>query len=146
MTTVSTSALVPYTPESMFSLVADVERYPDFLPWCSGACVHERSSSEVTASLEVSRGPLRKTFTTLNQMQAPRAIQLSLVEGPFKALRGGWHFSSMGKAGCKVQFELEFEFANQLVGRLLGPVFDEIAATMISSFCSRARELYGPQS
>lgn len=144
MTTVSRSALVPYTAQNMFVLVADIERYPDFLPWCSGAQVHARSSDEVTASLEVSKGPLRKSFTTLNRMRAPTAIELSLVDGPFKRLRGEWRFSSLGDAGCKVELELEFEFANRIMGRALGPLFNEIAATMVDSFCDRARELYEP--
>jgi ribosome-associated toxin RatA of RatAB toxin-antitoxin module len=140
--TVSRSALVPYAASDMFTLVADVEKYPGFLPWCRSARVRSPGEDTVEASLEIGKGPIRKTFTTRNVMTRDSRIDMELVDGPFKHLQGCWQFLSLDGAGCRIQLELEFELANGVLRRTLGPIFSEIANTMVDAFCLRAKELY----
>ena len=127
----------------MFSLVADIERYPRFLPWCRSATVHDRTPTVVTASLEVARGPFKKSFTTRNRMLDPERIDIELVDGPFSRLDGQWSFDAVAAQRCKVGFEMRFEISNRVVARVLAPVFEEIAKTMVDAFHGRAREVYG---
>ena len=141
--TVTKSAHVPYAASDMFSLVADVEKYPGFLPWCRGARVRAPGEDTVEASLEIGRGPIRKTFTTRNVMTPDSRIDMELVDGPFKHLQGCWRFLALPGSGCRVELELEFELANALLRRTLGPLFSEIADSMVDAFCLRAKELYG---
>ena len=137
------SADVPFPPQDMFSLVADIERYPRFLPWCRSATVHTRTPTEVTASLEIARGPFRKSFTTRNRMTDPERIDIALVDGPFSHLAGHWRFEGMAPRSCKVGFEMRFEVSNRTLGRILAPLFEEIAKTMVDAFCRRAHQVYG---
>ena len=141
--TVSRSALVPYRARDMYELVADVERYPGFLPWCRSASVHGSAPDTVEASLEIGRGPIRKTFTTRNVMTPGTRIDMHLVDGPFKHLQGCWQFVAMDDSGCKVALDLEFELSNAILRKTFGPVFHEIANTLVEAFCRRAGELYG---
>ena len=127
----------------MFSLVADIERYPNFLPWCRSATVHARAPTEVTASLEIARGPLRKSFTTRNRMIDPERIDIELVDGPFSRLDGYWSFETIAERQCKVGFEMRFEIANRVLARVLAPLFEEIARTMVDAFSRRAHQVYG---
>lgn len=141
--TVSRSALVPYAASDMYALVADVERYPGFLPWCRGARILEPGEDAIEARLEIGRGPLSKSFTTRNVMTRDSRIDIELVDGPFKHLQGSWQFQPLDGAGCRVLLDLEFELSNVVLRRTLGPLFNEMANTMVDVFCRRARELYG---
>ncbi|NIM28697.1 MAG: hypothetical protein GTO67_05355 [Gammaproteobacteria bacterium] len=140
---VSRSALVPYAASAMYALVADVEEYPQFLPWCRGVRVVQPGEKSVEARLEIGRGPLRKAFTTRNVMTRDARIDIELVDGPFRHLQGRWQFISVDGSACRIVFDLEFELANPLLRRTLGPLFSEIADTMVDAFCRRARHLYG---
>lgn len=141
--TVSRSALVPYAAGQMFALVADIEKYPGFLPWCRKACVRAPGEDTVEASLEIGRGPIRKTFTTRNVMTRDTRIDIGLVDGPFKRLQGCWKFIALdGGAGCRIVLDLEYELSNALLRRTLGPLFNEITNSMVDAFCRRAHELY----
>ncbi len=127
----------------MFALVADIEKYPGFLPWCRNARVRAPGEDTVEASLEIGRGPIRKTFTTRNVMTRDTRIDIGLVDGPFKRLRGCWKFITLdGGAGCRIVLHLEYELSNALLRRTLGPLFDEITNGLVDAFCRRARELY----
>ncbi len=137
------SALVPYAAEQMFRLVDRVEEYPQFLPWCASADVHERSHEQVLASIEIAKGPVRKRFTTRNRLEEGTRIDIALVDGPFRRLGGHWRFMPLGGEGCKVELDLDFELSSGLLRRLLGPIFSEIANTMVDAFCRRADEVYG---
>jgi len=143
MTSISKSALVPYTPAQMFALVDDIEAYPAFLPWCRGARVLSRTDDEVKATIELSKGGVEKAFTTCNRNQKDKMIEMRLVEGPFKHLEGFWRFDALGDEGCKVSFDLEFEFASRMLGMVVGPVFSQIANSLVDSFHKRAVEVYG---
>ena len=140
---VSRSALVPYAASEMYALVADVEKYPGFLPWCRKACVRAPGEDAVEASLEIGRGPIRKTFTTRNVMIPGSRIDIGLIDGPFKHLQGCWQFMSLDGTGSRIALHLEFELSNALLRRTLGPVFSEIANSMVDAFCRRAKDLYG---
>jgi len=141
--TVSRSAFVPYAASKMYALVADVEKYPGFLPWCRAARVRTPGEETVEASLEIGRGPIRKTFTTRNVMIRDSRIDIGLIDGPFKHLQGCWQFMTLDGEGSRIVLNLEFEFSNALLRRTLGPLFSEIANTMVDAFCRRAKELYG---
>ena len=140
---VSRSAFVPYAASKMYALVADVEKYPGFLPWCRTARVRAPGEETVEASLEIGRGPIRKTFTTRNVMTRDSRIDIGLIDGPFKHLQGCWQFMSLDGEGSRIVLNLEFELSNALLRRTLGPLFNEIANTMVDAFCRRAKQLYG---
>ena len=142
MTVIERSALVPFSTAEMFALVADVGSYSRFLPWCRRATVHEQDESQMRASLEVAKGPFNKSFTTRNSLVPHEAIKIELVEGPFRRLNGEWRFEALGDAGCKVSLRLRFEFTSRLMTATLGPVFNEIAGTMVGAFSRRAAEVY----
>lgn len=143
MPTINRSALVPYTPREMFALVDDVGAYPQFLPWCKNARVLSRDEDEVRASLDLARGGFEKSFTTCNRLQKNKMIEMRLVEGPFRHLDGFWRFDPIGGQGCKVSLDLDFEFSNKIVGMAFGPVFNQIANTLVDSFCKRAVDVFG---
>ncbi|MFQ5470821.1 MAG: type II toxin-antitoxin system RatA family toxin [Gammaproteobacteria bacterium] len=143
MTNINRSALVPYTTHEMFTLVDDVESYPDFLPWCKSSTVWSRDDDEVKASVELSKGRLNKTFTTRNRLQKDKIIEMRLVEGPFNVLEGFWRFDSMGELGSKVTLDLEYDFSSKILKLTVGPVFNQIANTLVDAFCERAVVIYG---
>lgn len=143
MTSISKSALVPYSPAEMFALVDDIERYPEFLPWCSGTRILARSDDEVRATIALSKSGVDKTFTTCNRNQKNKMIEMRLVEGPFKHLQGYWRFDPLGEDGCKVSFDLEFEFSSRVLGMVVGPVFNQVANSLVDSFHKRALNVYG---
>lgn len=133
------SALVARVPERLYQLVQDVERYPEFVPGCTGAQVLERSEHDMVARLAVRRGPLRTEFTTRNELDPGRAVHMRLVEGPFRALEGHWQFTPVASNGCRIDFSLRFQFANTLKSMLLDPLFEEIAAQLVRAFVARAQ-------
>ena len=143
MTAISKSALVPYSPAEMFALVDDIERYPEFLPWCSAARVLSRSDDEVRATLALSKSGVDKSFTTCNRNQKNKMIEMRLEEGPFKLLQGYWRFTPLGEDGCKVSLDLEFEFASRVLDMVVGPVFSQVANSLVDSFQKRAVDVYG---
>lgn len=139
----SRSALVPYSPGEMFALVDGIERYPEFLPWCSGSEVHERAEEQVRASIELSRAGISKSFTTLNQNVLAESIHVSLVSGPFRKLDGSWLFHTLGESACKVEFKVNFEFSSALLARVFGPVFEDTVNSLVDAFVRRAEVVYG---
>lgn len=143
MPTINRSALVPYSAQAMYDLVNDVDAYVQFLPWCKSSQVLARSEDEVRASIQLARGAVQKSFTTVNRLQPGKMIEIRLVEGPFRHLQGFWRFESLGDQGCKVLLDLEFEFSNRLVSMTVGPVFHQIASTLVDAFTRRAEEVYG---
>jgi ribosome-associated toxin RatA of RatAB toxin-antitoxin module len=144
MPRVERSVLVHYSAEQMFDLVANVEDYPQFLPWCSGSRVVPEHGGGLDASVELDYRGIRSRFTTRNQLRYPEQIRMTLVEGPFRSLEGVWHFHALRSGACKVQLSLHYEFANGLLGRAVAPVFDIVANSMIDAFADRAERIYGP--
>ena len=140
---VDRSALVPYTPREMFELVSDIESYPRFLPWCHGARLLSRDVDEVRASIEFAVGGVTRTFTTRNRHQVNKMIEMHLVDGPFSRLNGFWRFDPLGEEGSKIALFLEYDFSNRVLGMVVGPIFGQIANTLVDSFQQRAVEIYG---
>lgn len=143
MTTISKSALVPYGADEMYALVADVDRYPEFLPWCSAARVHEKTDTEMLAEVEMAFGGIRKSFLTRNVLMKPDEMDIRLVRGPFSRLEGAWRFAQVAELGSRISLDLEFDFSNRLLEMAVGPVFITIANSLVDSFKKRAREVYG---
>lgn len=144
MTLISRNALVPYSVEEMFALVDDIEVYAEFLPWCRSTEILSRDDNEVQASIEIARGALNKSFTTLNRLQKDKMIEMRLLKGPFKHLQGYWRFDALkDKSASKISLDLEFEFESKLISFAVGPVFNQIGNSMVDAFCKRAVEVYG---
>ncbi len=144
MSHIKRNALVHYSPAEMYRLVNNVDDYKTFLPWCASSEIKTESDTEMVASVEIAKGVLNKTFTTHNQLQKDHRIELELVDGPFKKLRGFWQFDALKTTNaCKVNLELEFEFDNALMSIAAKPIFTQIANSLVDSFCKRAVEIYG---
>jgi ribosome-associated toxin RatA of RatAB toxin-antitoxin module len=131
------SAIVEHGAQEMYALVDDIERYPAFLPWCADARVEEIDGRK-RATLTVGLRGLRQSFTTLNDNRPPEAIDMQLVEGPFRSFSAAWRFRSLGESACAIEFTMQYEFASAVLGRLLEPLFDQIADTMVDAFTRRA--------
>lgn len=142
MAIVKKSALISHSAERMFDLVADVEGYPDFLPWCHSAAVVSRIDEEVCAKIEVARMGIRQSFTTRNRMERGCRMDIDLLDGPFRKLTGAWVFLPLREDACKVELELDFEFSGKLIDKAFGAVFNQIANTLVDAFCKRADEVY----
>jgi ribosome-associated toxin RatA of RatAB toxin-antitoxin module len=140
--TVERSALVPFSPAQMFALVNDVDRYPEFLPWCVGAHIEPSGPDATLATMKIARGMLRTEFKTRNTVEPDRKILMQLVEGPFRHLRGEWSFEPIGDQGSKVRFRVEFEFKNRWMAAALNPVFDAVCRTTVDAFVLRAQRCY----
>lgn len=143
MAKIQKSALVSYSDAQMFALVDDIASYQAFLPWCRSSTEIQRQTDWVEARLEIAYGALHKSFMTRNQNVMQQSIQMSLIDGPFKYLRGQWRFQPLGTQGCKIELDLEFEFANKLLDITIGPVFSQIANSLVDSFTQRAKKVYG---
>jgi ribosome-associated toxin RatA of RatAB toxin-antitoxin module len=141
MPTVRKSAIVPCSCTAMFDLVEDIESYPEFLPWCSGTEVLARSARTTRARLDVSYHGLRSHLSTVNRKRRPESIELEFEDGPFERFGGEWRFSPLGREGCKVELALDYEFSGKTLAKLLGPLFGDIADTMVESFVLRAQAL-----
>jgi ribosome-associated toxin RatA of RatAB toxin-antitoxin module len=129
----------------MFVLVDDVEAYPEFLPWCNQAEIHNRTDESVEATLELHKGAVSNKFTTRNSRTEFAAIGLELIGGPFRHLEGGWQFKELGDDGCKVSLELEFEFESRLVDLMFGSFFEDICNSLVDAFTKRAETVFGPR-
>ncbi|MES1983614.1 MAG: type II toxin-antitoxin system RatA family toxin [Pseudomonadota bacterium] len=136
---------LPYTPEQMFDLVADVQRYEEFLPWVSAIRVRSNSETEMIADMVVGFKGLRETFTSKVVKKHPQEVRVDYLDGPLKHLHNLWHFRSDGQGGVLVDFEVEFAFKNRIFEALAGQVFDGALRKMIGAFETRAAALYGAE-
>ncbi|WBY08686.1 type II toxin-antitoxin system RatA family toxin [Sphingomonas sp. 7/4-4] len=139
----SETRALPYSPEQMFDLVADVGRYGEFLPWVSAVRVRSNSDTQMVADLIVGFKGLRESFTSRVEKQRPGHIRVDYLEGPLKHLNNDWKFRSDGKGGCLVDFCVDFAFKNRVFEMLAGQVFDRALRKMINAFEERAARLYG---
>ena len=143
MKTIKRQALLPYSAQQMFELVDDINKYPEFLPNCAGAREIERTGDTVSASLAVSKGGFEKEFTTKNTNTPYSAIDMVLVDGPFKHLTGHWSFTSLDDKACKIELEVNFEFSNMLTSMAFGSIFNHLAESFVEAFSRRAKQVYG---
>ncbi|MFA6051351.1 MAG: type II toxin-antitoxin system RatA family toxin [Methylobacter sp.] len=143
MTVVQKSALVKFSAQQMFDLVNDIEAYPKFLPWCSGSRIIKSEGNIVEAEVMISKGGFKKSFSTRNLNEEGKKITVALLEGPFSSLEGVWEFMPLREDASKISLDLEFEMSGKLASLAFGAVFNQICNTMVSSFTSRAKEVYG---
>ncbi len=143
MHSIKRSVLVPYSCEQMFDLVADVSKYPEFLPWCGGSEVHKQDENGMEASVTISIAGIKQSFTTANTHNYPNNIKVRLVKGPFSALTGDWSFQALDEHACKVVYVMEYKFSSRALEAVVGPVFNRIATSFIDSFTKRAQQVYG---
>ena len=134
---------LPYTAEQMFDLVADVKRYPEFLPWVIAMRVRRDGTTETLADMVVGFKGLRETFTSRVEKSRPERLHVDYVDGPLKHLRNDWLFRPEGQ-GCAVDFTVDFQFKNRVFEMLAGQVFGTALRKMIGAFETRAAQLYGP--
>ncbi|MBB1125922.1 type II toxin-antitoxin system RatA family toxin [Thiospirillum jenense] len=142
MPIVKKSALVAHSDAEMFHLVADVEGYPKFLPWCHAAALLSRNDEQLCGRIEVARLGIHQVFSTCNRIEPPRYMSIELQEGPFRKLTGGWTFTALRADACKVELQLEFEFTGHLINSAFGSVFGQIANSLVDAFCQRADAIY----
>ncbi len=143
MYSVKRSAIVPYSALEMYDLVADLDQYQKFLPWCGGSNTLERDGERVVAKIDIDFKGLKKSFVTENKIVAGQSIEMHLKSGPFRSLNGIWKFQPLSSSSARVALDLEFEFSGAIVDRLLGPVFSSISGSMVDSFVKRAEQVYG---
>ncbi len=142
MPTHAEQRVLPYTQEQMFALVADVERYPEFLPWCVGARIRERQPDLIVADLIIGFRMFRERFTSRVALDPPRRIDVTYTEGPFRYLNNHWAFATV-PGGCRIDFFVDFEFKSRLLQKVIELLFGEAVRRMVGAFEGRARQLYG---
>ena len=143
------SIVLPFSQSQMYALVERVEDYPQFLPWCGGVVVHERTDTSLEATLRVAFKGLNQFFRTSNQNTPCSKMTMQFKDGPFKSLTGQWAFepvplesAKQDGMGVRVVFDLRYEFSNMLVSLAIGPAFNLIAQTFIDGFVKRAHVVY----
>lgn len=124
----------------MFALIDAVEDYPQFLPWCGATKVLHRDETTTRATVEINYHGIRQSFTTENTKRPPQEMLIRLVEGPFRKLEGEWRFTALGDQGCKIELRLSYEFSGRLLAKLIGPVFNYIANSLVEAFVKRAEQ------
>lgn len=146
--------LLPYSTDQMYDLVADIERYPEFLPWCIAAKIkkreHIKTGEIVWSDLVVGLKLVQERFTSKVELSPetdtePSRIDVEYVDGPLKYLHNNWIFLPVEDGGCKVDFFVEFEFRSKLLESMIGVLFHEAVSRMVGAFEKRANSLYGPK-
>jgi len=137
---------LPYSPQQLFDLVADIERYPEFLPWCVGARVRERKGNTIVGDLLIGYRMVRERFTSKIVLDRPHRIDVSYSEGPFRYLTNHWEFEPEEDGGCTIDFYVDFEFRSRVLQKIITTLFNEAVRRMVGAFEARARKLYGEET
>lgn len=143
VTVIEHSALLAYSDQAMFDLVNDIESYPQFMDGCFAAEILSRTDGNVTARLHLGKAGLHYSFSTSNRLDPPGAMEMELLEGPFKKFNAHWKFEALRKDACKVSLYMEFEFTAGLVDMVLEKIFDASSKNLMNAVCKRADLLYG---
>ena len=146
MPTHAEKRLLPYTPEQMFDLVADVERYPEFLPWCQEARIRRRDPERILADMVIGFRLVRERFTSRVELDRPGRIDVTYTEGPLRYLNNRWIFRPVGDGSCEVDFFVDFEFRSMILEKIMGVFFGEAIRRMVGAFEVRAAQLYSTPS
>ena len=131
-----------HSVEQMFHLINDVLQYPNFVPDCADSKIIEQDEHSMTASLLVSKGGVKKWFTTHNTYTDNQCVTLELVDGPFKYLKGVWQLTPLSEEACKIDFKIDYEFSSKVLDFAFGKVFSQLTNNMVKSFTDRAKEVY----
>ena len=135
--------VMPYSAEQIYALVSDIERYPEFLPWCKAARISSRKGNVVVADLVVGAKLFRETFTSEVTLDKPRSITVAYRSGPMSRLSNAWGFTAKGRKACEVSFHVDFDFHSPLLRAAMNMFFDVALRKMVSAFEARAKALYG---
>jgi len=135
--------ILPYTQEQLFALVADIEKYPEFLPWCRAARVLERKEGECIAELVISFKHMTESYISRVVLEHPTRIEATLVRGPFSHLTNRWTFTRQSENSTQVDFFVDFAFRSRMLEMLIGGLFIRAAEKMGEAFRLRAQALYG---
>ena len=142
----SDTRVLPYTPEQMFDLVADIERYPEFLPWCRAARTVKREGDVVYTDLVIGFKLFRERYTSKVTLERPDRIDSVLVKGPMRHLDNRWRFTRRDDGGTTIDFYVDFEFRSLILQTAIGALFNEAVRRMVAAFEARAHAIYGPSS
>ncbi len=143
MPSISETRQLPYSPEQLFNIVADVEKYPDFLPWVVATRVTENSETRMKADMLVGFKAIREKFTSEVDKDAPNSIRVHYIDGPLKDLDNLWTFKTDEQGGCELFFSVEFSFKSKMFEALAGQYIDRAFRKMVAAFEERAELLYG---
>lgn len=143
MKRIARSAIVERSADALYALVEDIESYPEFLSWCAAAQVRERTPARTIATLTLGAKGMRQSLTTENANTPGRAIEMRLLEGPFKRFAAAWRFTPLAARASKIEFSLEYEFANRVTAAALEPIFNRVADSMVEAFARRAERRDG---
>lgn len=143
MSSLHYSVIEHYSAKQLFALVNDIETYPQFIPDCTQSGVLKRNDNQLVAFIEVAKLGFHTRFITKNTFYQDNSIMIQLVEGPFSHLSGRWNFIPLDSSGCKIIFDLQFQFRNKLLECAFTPLFREIISNMVKAFSARAKEIYG---
>ncbi len=141
MKKITRTALLPYSSLEVFNIVNDVDKYSEFLPWCANAKVLESNGNSLIARVDIAKAGIKQSFTTKNILVGGKSIQLNLVDGPFSHLEGIWEFTELNQNACKISLNLEYKVNNAIFNFALSALFEQIASTLVDSFCTRAKEV-----
>jgi len=142
MKRIARSAILEHPASALYALVDDIEAYPQFLPWCREARVRERTPERTVATLSVGLKGMRHALSTENRHRPPEAIDMRLLDGPFRRFEAHWRFHALGPRAARIEFSMAYELAGGLVARALAPLFDSIADTMVDAFKRRADQVH----
>jgi coenzyme Q-binding protein COQ10 len=145
MPTHAEKRLLPFTHEKLYNLVSDVEKYPDFLPWCIALRVHRREVKTINADMIIGFKVFREKFTTRITLNPQSRIDVEYLDGPFKYLNNHWIFNPIESEACEIDFYVDFEFKSLILQKAIGAVFNEAVRKMINAFEARAHIIYGRQ-
>jgi len=143
MPTHAEKRILPYSPEQLFEMVADVERYPEFLPWCVAARIRRREGTVFFADLVIGFKMVRERFTSKVTLVPGQRVDVTYTEGPFHHLDNHWVFNPMPDGTTEIDFYVDFEFRSKLLQTLIGALFNEAVRLMVAAFERRASQLYG---
>jgi coenzyme Q-binding protein COQ10 len=146
MTSYKERVTLPYTQRQLYDLVAGVEHYPEFLPWCIGARILRREGNILYADLVIGWKIIRERFSSKVVLDEPNQVHFEYANGPLKYLHGDWRFLPAPGGATDVSFEVDFEFKSRALSIVMGGVFSELVHRMVGAYEARAAQLYGPAS
>ncbi len=141
----SEKRILPYTQEQLFDLVAGVDRYPEFLPWCKQARILNQDAKSMTADLVIGYKIFQERFRSEVTLDRPKRIEVKYLSGPLSRLTNQWGFKPKGKGSCELSFDVDFDFRSSLLGAAMEIFFDKAILKMVGAFEARAAELYGTE-
>jgi len=145
MPNVHKTTTLPHSAEHMFELVNDVEKYPDFLPWCRAVHVKSRDEKKIKATVDIAKSSYSQSFASLLRLQKDKSVEMHLLEGPFDKFKVSWLFEPVSETESKVIFDLDYKFSSRIVGMVAGSAIAEIAETLLGFVCQRADDIYGKE-